>query len=385
MLSVKLYSSLKNFFSKNDNVYVTKPFLPPLIKLYPYLRRIWKTGIITNSGPIHEELESELCKYLKVENISLCSNGTLALLTAIKSLNLKGEVITTPFSFIATSNALIWNQLTPVFADVEPNSPNIDPLKVEKLINKNTSAILAVHCYGIPCDVKALSQIAKKHNLKLIYDAAHAFGVEINGESILNFGDLSILSFHATKVFNTFEGGAIISHKMKDKEYIDQLKNFGFVDQINIQTIGINAKMSELNSAVGLVQLKYIKKSIHKRKLISNLYYRKLEEIKSIKLPTLKSNINYNFAYFPIEIIPNKEASRDELYEFLKSKNIFARRYFYPLISETKAYENICSEEKKDLINSHKLANQILCLPIFPDLKLSKVMYICDLIKIKLS
>ena len=184
------------------------------------------------------------------------------------------------------------------------------------------------------------------------------------------------------KVFNTFEGGAIISHKMKDKEYIDQLKNFGFVDQINIPTIGINAKMSELNSAVGLVQLKYIKKLIYKRKLISNLYYRKLEEIKSIKLPTLKSNINYNFAYFPIEIIPNKKGSRDELYEFLKSKNIFARRYFYPLISETKAYENICSEVKKDLINSNKLAEQILCLPIFPDLKLSKVAYICDLIKI---
>ena len=201
MLTDKLYYSLKNFFSKNDQVYVTKPFLPPLIKLYPYFRRIWETGVITNSGPIHEELESELCKYLKIKNISLCSNGTLALLTAIKSLNLKGEVITTPFSFVATSNALIWNQLTPVFADVEPNSPNIDPLKVEKLINKNTSAILAVHCYGTLCDVKALSKIAKKHNLKLIYDAAHAFGVEINGESVLNFGDLSILSFHATKSF----------------------------------------------------------------------------------------------------------------------------------------------------------------------------------------
>ena len=385
MIRNKIKKSLKKIISKRSKILVTKPFLPPIYKVLPYFFKIWSKGLLTNNGPLHNELEFKLANYLKVKNISLCSNGTLALLTAIKSLKIEGDVITTPYSFIATSNALIWNKLNPIFVDIEENSPNIDPLKIEASITKNTSAILAVHCYGIPCTVEKLELIAKKHKLKLIYDAAHAFGVELNNKSILNYGDLSILSFHATKVFNTFEGGAIISNDKKRIELINQLKNFGFESQVQINEIGINAKMSEINSAIGLAQIEYIDKVINKRKNLTELYHKNLNKFSGLKFFDIENIVQYNYSYLPVQVLESNKCSRDDLFEFLKNKNVFSRRYFYPLITNTIAYKEFKSSTKNSLLNAEKLAARILCLPLYPSLKKREVNRICKLIASKLN
>ena len=365
---------------KTKNIYVTQPFLPPLEELTPYLEKIWATKVLTNGGPFHQELEAELCKYLGVQHISLFNNGTIGLITALQALKISGEVITTPYSFVATANSLLWNNINPVFVDINPTSLNLDPQKIEAAITEKTTAILPVHCYGTPCDVDAIEKIATKHNLKVIYDAAHAFGVKCHCGSVLNHGDLSILSFHATKVFNTFEGGAIVCKDKSMKDHIDNLKNFGFVNETTVIESGINGKMSELNAAIGLIQLKHIDSAIEKRKAINDLYNKMLSKIDGIKIPNGNYSNASNYSYYPIFIENSYPCSRDELYEKLKLHNIYGRRYFYPLISEFEMYKKFTSSTSENLPNAKMTAEKILCLPIYPDLEKSTVDKIIDLI-----
>lgn len=360
--------------------YVTSPLLPPLEELIPDLEQIWKNKNLTNNGEYHQRLEQALCDYLGVGHISLFNNGTIGLITAIKSLDLSGEVITTPYSFVATSHSLTWSNLTPVFVDIDPVTFNIDPSKIEAAITKNTTAILAVHCYGIPCDIETIEKIAKDYNLKVIYDAAHAFGVSDKGGSILRHGDASVLSFHATKTFNTFEGGAVITPSHKDKTYIDQLKNFGFIDETTVDCQGINGKMSEFNAAFGLLQLRYIDQAIENRKKIDQNYKKFLNKIPGIKTIDLSQEFESNYSYFPILVEETFPTSRDKLYEFLKSSNIFSRRYFYPLISEFPIYASLPSATRDNLAKAYEISQKILCLPIYPDLEDETVETICDLI-----
>lgn len=321
-------------------VFVTEPSLPPLEEFVTYLERIWESKRLTNAGQFNIQLEHELKEYLGVPYVSLMSNGTIALLTALQALDISGEVITTPYSFIATANSLLWNRLTPVFVDIDPKTFNIDPAKIESAITDKTSAILPVHCYGNPCDTDAIDQIAENYGLKIIYDAAHGFGVKDKVGSILNHGDLSILSFHATKVFNTFEGGAIISHTKKDKEKIDYLKNFGFKNETTVIDVGINGKMSEVNSAFGLVQLKHIDDQLRKRKIAFEKYQSELSGVKGITVFNPKGLV-HNHSYCPILVESDFHESRDALYERLKSEGIYGRRYFYPLISEFEMYRKM--------------------------------------------
>ena len=351
------------------NIFVTKPFLPKLEEFVPYLERIWDNQWLTNNGPFHQKFESELCKYLGVKHISVFCNGTIALLVAIKALELKGEIITTPYSFVATSHAIKWNNIDPVFVDIDSKDCNINPDLIEKAISKTTTAILPVHVYGNPCKIGKISNIAKKYNLKVIFDSAHAFGVKQNGESILNFGDLSILSFHATKVFNTFEGGAIISNSSEMKQKIDDLKNFAFHGEDKIAGLGINGKMNEIQAAMGLLQLKHFENIVKKRKTIVNLYREKISQIDGIRFLNDFENIQHNYAYFPIFIDEMQFGkSRDELYDELKKHNIFVRRYFYPLISQIDDYKTIPSSSKENLPQAEKMSQEVICLPIYPDL-----------------
>lgn len=349
-------------------VYVTRPVLPPLEELIPYLEQIWDSRVLTNGGQFHKQLEQALCDYLGVRHICLFANATIALVTALKALRIEGEVITTPYSFVATSHALLWNELQPVFADVDPTSLNLDPARIEAAITPKTSAILPVHCYGYPCDVAAIQKIADDYNLKVIYDAAHAFGVKDQHGSILNYGDLSILSFHATKVFNTFEGGAIICPDEKTKLRIDNLKNFGFVDETTVVATGINGKMSEFNAALGLLQLKYVDAAIAKRRSIDALYRQLLAGVKGLRPVRDTVDPESNFAYFPVLIGPDFAISRDALYDVLKKAGFHARRYFYPLISDFSMYRGLPSANKANLPVARVAADQILCLPIYPDL-----------------
>jgi dTDP-4-amino-4,6-dideoxygalactose transaminase len=349
-------------------IYVTQPSLPPLSEFNSHLEKIWESKWLTNNGEHHQSLERELARYLGVKHISIFSNGTIALITALKALGISGEVITTPFSFVATSHSLLWNNLIPVFADIDMLTCNIDPVSIEKAINEKTKAIMPVHCYGNPCDLDSIQKIAEKYNLKIIYDAAHAFGVKINNESILNFGDLSILSFHATKVFNTLEGGAVVCHTEDMKKKIDKLKNFGFLDEITIEECGINGKMNEIQAAFGLLNLKYLDENIKERKKIDNFYREGLGVIKGIKLFNLKNETSYNYSYFPILVDDLYPETRDELYFRLKEADIFSRRYFFPLISSMPMYKNFLSASVENLPNSNFIANKILCLPIYPGL-----------------
>ena len=357
-----------------NSIFVTRPFLPPLEEFLPYLEKIWDTHILTNGGPFHQELEQKLCEYLGVKYISLFSNGTLALVTAIQALNITGEVITTPFSFVATTHSIWWNNIKPVFSDIDPVTLNLDPDKIEAAITPETTAILPVHVYGNPCDVIKLKEIADRNGLKLIYDAAHSFGSKLNGISLAAFGDLTILSFHATKVFNTFEGGAIISHNEATKQYIDQLKNFGFTGETTVVTPGINAKMNEFQAAMGILQLKYIDEVILIRKQIVEQYregLRKIEGLTSLDdIPDVKSC----YSYFPILINEKKyRKTRDELYEELKRHNIFGRRYFYPLISHFPPYRDLASANKRNLPVAERVTNEVLCLPIYNSLTDSNI------------
>ncbi|HEY4074793.1 MAG TPA: DegT/DnrJ/EryC1/StrS family aminotransferase [Herbaspirillum sp.] len=362
---------------------ITKPVLPPLEEFIPYLKKIWESGQLTNKGPFHEQFEKELSEFLGVGFISLFTNGTLALISAFQALRITGEVITTPYSFVATSHSLLWNGIKPVFVDIDRHSLNIDPLKIEAAITPQTTAILAVHCYGHPCDVNAIQEIADRYNLKVIYDAAHAFGVEEDSGSILNHGDLSILSFHATKVFNTFEGGAIVSPDKKTKQRIDYLKNFGFANEISVVAPGINGKMNEFSAALGLLQLKYVDESIASRKKIDTLYREGLKGIPGIRLTPMNQEKVYNYSYFPIFINQDYPISRDALYSEFKEIGINVRRYFYPLISEFSMYKMLHSASRDNLQVALEAADQVLCLPIFPDLDQETISKVIDLIRDK--
>ncbi|PIY97316.1 MAG: aminotransferase [Candidatus Kerfeldbacteria bacterium CG_4_10_14_0_8_um_filter_42_10] len=359
-------------------IYVTRPAMPPLEEFTEYLKKIWENRTITNNGPFHQQFEKELAEYLGVKYISLFANGTLALMTALQTLRITGEVITTPFSFVATTHALWWNNIKPVFADIEPDYFGLDPEKVESAITAQTTAILPVHIYGYPCQVDRLQEIADTHNLKLIYDAAHAFGVKIKENSILNYGDLSVLSFHATKAFNTIEGGAIVCHDKKIKNRIDFLKNFGFVDETIIIEPGINAKMNEVQAAYGLLQLKYIDEYITKRKAVAEIYREKLYGIKGIHYLNDLDGVHHNYPYFPILIDAREYGkTRDYVYEELKKHNIFSRRYFYPLISQLPMYKKLLSAATKNLPIAERVAKEVLCLPLYHDLSKKEVTEIC--------
>lgn len=367
-------------------IYVTSPLLPPLEEFVPYLEQIWQNKQLTNAGPFHQQLEKDLADYLGVEHLCLFSNGTLALLTAFQALRITGEVITTPYSFVATSHSLLWNGLTPVFADIDPKTYNLDPDKIEALITPQTSAILPVHCYGIPCDTDKIQRIADTYGLRVIYDAAHAFGVKNKGTSILNCGDLSVLSFHATKVFNTFEGGAIICPDAKTKQRIDYLKNFGFADETIVMAPGINAKMNEVQASFGLLQLNYIDKALDDRAAIYRYYVELLQE----KLPEIEylqapESVEWNYAYFPVLIRPGLAATRDQVYQKLREENIFTRRYFYPLISSFAMYRHLPSAQVEGLQVADAISKAVLCLPIYPGLTRAEQKSIIDIIAGELS
>ncbi|MFH0736064.1 MAG: DegT/DnrJ/EryC1/StrS family aminotransferase [bacterium] len=366
----------------NAPIYVTQPALPPLEEFVEYLSKIWDNKILTNNGPFHQQFEEELAKYLGVKHISLFSNGTLALITALQALKITGEVITTPFSFVATTHSLWWNNIKPVFADIEPTTFGLDPVKVEAAITPQTTAIMPVHVYGYPCNVEKLKELADTYGLKIIYDAAHAFGVKINKNSILNYGDLSILSFHATKVFNTIEGGAIVCNDEKTKKRIDYLKNFGFAGETTVIEPGINAKMNELQAAYGLLQLKYVDEYIAKRKLLTEKYRELLHKVDGISFLEDFEEITHTYTYFPIFIDEIKFGkTRDFVYEELKKYNIFGRRYFYPLISQFPAYRGLPSAAESNIPNAVKISSQVICLPIYPKLDIENIEQITNIIK----
>lgn len=362
----------------HPKIYVTQPALPPLEEFVPYLEAIWHNKVLTNNGPFHQELEKALCDYLGVRYISLFTNGTIALITALKTLRITGEVITTPYSFVCTSHSLLWNNLTPVFVDIDPHTLNLDPKRIEEAITPNTSAILPVHCYGLPADTTAIQNIADVYGLKVIYDAAHAFGVQNTSGSVLNDGDLSVLSLHATKVFNTFEGGAIVCNDEKTKQRIDYLKNFGFADEVTVMAPGINGKMSEVNAAMGLLQLKYVDQAIARRLEIASMYRECLQGVHGIRLLDIPETITWNGAYFPIFVEPSYPLNRDALYTALQSINVYTRRYFYPLISSMPMYRGLPSANPANLPHAQAAADQVLCLPIYPALNFSDVERICD-------
>jgi dTDP-4-amino-4,6-dideoxygalactose transaminase len=353
--------------------FVTQPYLPPLEEFIPYLEKIWANKVLTNCGPFHQLFEELLCQHLGVEYIALFTNGTIALVTALQSLRITGEVITTPYSFVATSHSLLWNGIRPVFVDIDPNTLNLDPAQIEAAITPHTTAIMPVHCYGNPCDVDAIQRIADTYNLKVIYDGAHAFGVQNKQGSIFRYGDLSVLSFHATKVFNTFEGGAIVCPDSKTKVRIDQLKNFGHAGEVTVVAPGINGKMSEFNAALGLLQLKYVDRAIARRKEIDAVYREPLKGVKGIRCLSGAGQKVANHAYFPIMVGQDYPISRDELYQKLKDNGIHPRRYFYPLISDFPMYRGLPSAHRDNLPVATAAAQQILCLPIYPDLDMAIV------------
>lgn len=352
---------------QRDNlITVTSPLLPNLGEFVKYLERIWKYKWLTNNGPFHQKLEEELCKYLKVNYLSLFANGTLPLITALQALHITGEVITTPYSFVATTHALWWNGLKPVFVDINPKTCNIDPDKIEEAITPRTTAILPVHVYGTPCDTKRIQDIADKYGLKVIYDAAHAFGVEVNGKSILNFGDVSTLSFHATKVYNTVEGGAMIVHNKEIKQFVDYLKNFGFSGETEIVAPGINAKLDEIRAAYGLLNLKLVDKAIESRRQVATWYREALMHVNGISFLNDLPNVRHNYAYFPIFVDANVYGlTRDELYEKMKSRNILGRRYFYPLISNLSIYNSLETADIQHLPIANQIAESVICLPMY--------------------
>ena len=367
---------------KKKTIFVTKPSLPPLKDLIPYLEKIWENKILSNNGPFHRQLEDALCNYLGVPYISLVSNGTIGLIIALKALDIKGEVITTPYSYVATAHSLKWSKIKPIFVDIDPSTLNLDPEKIESAITPNTTAIMPVHVYGNPCDVDAIETIAKKNNLKVIYDAAHAFGVKCHCGSILNHGNLSVLSFHATKVFNTLEGGAIISQDKKTKDHIDQIKNFGFTGETTVEQIGINGKMSEFNAALGLLQLKQIDIDIEKRQKIDQVYQEDLKDIVGIKCLNFTNMEKGNYSYFPIFVEDDYPLTRDQLYDKLRENEINGRRYFYPLITDFPMYEDMNTKKETVLISSKSISKKVICLPIYPELSLNSVKKIVDVIKL---
>jgi dTDP-4-amino-4,6-dideoxygalactose transaminase len=363
-------------------IFVTQPVLPNLEEFIPMLEKIWESKWLTNNGNYHQELEKKMANYLGIPYISLVSNGTLALIIALQCLRITGEVITTPYSFVATTHALYWKNIKPIFCDIEPDYLTLDSDKIEAMITPKTTAILPVHIYGNPCNTEKIERIADKYDLKVIYDAAHAFGVKQNGETILNYGDLSILSFHATKVFNTIEGGAIISHDAKTKKRVDNLKNFGIVGENTIVTSGINGKMNEIQSAYGLLQLNSIDESIQKRKKIAQLYSQQLAGIKGISVLKDIDGVEHNYAFYPIFVNKDKFGhSRDELFDELKKHNINGRKYYYPLISQLSTYKGLDSSKSGNLPIAEKVTRQVICLPIHPQLMKDDIAKIINIIK----
>jgi dTDP-4-amino-4,6-dideoxygalactose transaminase len=356
--------------SQEKPIYVTQPSLPPLEEFMPYLEQIWDNKILTNGGPYHQQLEQALCEYLGVEHLALFSNGTIALITALQALRITGEVITTPYSFVATSHSLLWNGIKPVFVDIDPATFNLDPARIEAAITPQTTAIMPVHCYGQPCDVEAIQRIADIYNLRVIYDAAHAFGVRTAQGSVLTHGDLSVLSFHATKVFNTFEGGAIVCPDAKTKQRIDHLKNFGFVNETTVVAPGINGKMSEINAAFGMLQLRHVDGAIARRREIDAQYRKGLAGVRGLRfgLNMAEQVSAPNYSYFPILVDPEYGLSRDALYDALKAEGIYARRYFYPLITDFPMYRGLPSAQRDNLPAATQAAARVLCLPIYPAL-----------------
>lgn len=362
-----LYLKKLQYYNRMDKniITVTSPLLPDLDEFHELLKEIWDSKWITNNGSFHKKLEAALCEYLRVPYVSLFTNGTLPLLTALQALRITGEVITTPYSFVATTHALWWNGIKPVFVDIDPQTGNLDPNKIEAAITPKTTAILPVHVYGKPCDVDAIQAIADKYGLKVIYDAAHAFGVEVNGESILNAGDMSTLSFHATKVFNTIEGGAMIMHDAKTKQRIDYLKNFGFAGETEVVGPGINSKMDEVRSAYGLLNLKQVDAAIAARKKVATAYRDGLRSVAGITFWDDMPGVKHNYSYFPIFVDAEKYGmTRDELYFKMKDQGVWGRRYFYPLISEFSTYRGLESATSENLPQATKMAESVICLPM---------------------
>ena len=362
---------------------VTSPLLPDLKEFEKYLEDIWNRKWLTNNGHYHQELEKALSEYLGVPYLSLFTNGTLPLITALQALDIReGEAITTPYSFVATTHSIWWNNLKPVFVDVEEETGNIDPDKIEAAITPNTKAIIPVHVYGTPCNTKRIQEIADKYELKVIYDAAHAFGVTVNGKSILEAGDMSTLSFHATKVYNTVEGGALICHDEETKKRIDYLKNFGFSDEVTVIAPGINCKMDEIRSAYGLLNLKQVDSAIERRKHVAEVYKTVLKDVSGIRLLNDIEDVSHNYSYFPVFITESEYGmSRDALYAKLKENNILGRRYFYPLISNFPVYKDLESSCPENLPIATKLAEQVLCLPMHADLTDEDINRVIDVIK----
>ncbi len=366
---------------ENKLITVTSPLLPDLDEFNIYLKDIWSDKWITNNGKYHKELEQALCEYLKVPYISLFTNGTLPLMCALQALRITGEVITTPYSFVATTHSLWWNGIKPVFVDIDPATCNIDPHKIEAAITPKTTAIMPVHCYGKPCDMEGIQEVADKYGLKVIYDAAHAFGLEVNGKSVLTAGDMSTLSFHATKVFNTIEGGALICHDEKTKERIDYLKNFGFAGETTVIAPGINGKMDEMRSAYGLLNLKQVDAAIEARRQVAIKYREVLRNVEGITFFDDMPGVRHNYSYFPIFIDAEKYGiTRNELYFKMKEQNVLGRRYFYPLISEFTTYRGLESSAKENLPIAHKIADSVICLPMHHELREGEVRRILDII-----
>lgn len=383
---------------ENKQITVTSPLLPNLDEFHEMLKQIWDSKWITNNGQFHQQLEKALAEYLKVPFISLFTNGTLPLLTALQALRITGEVITTPYSFVATTHSIWWNGCKPVFVDIDPKTGNLDPNKIEAAITPRTTAIMPVHCYGKPCDVRAIKEIADKYGLKVIYDAAHAFAleipkketdykvafdeatnalapsqatkhVEVETESILNWGDISTLSFHATKVYNTIEGGAMIMHDAETKMKIDYLKNFGFANETTVVGPGINSKVDEMRAAYGLLNLKQVDQAIANRRMVAIAYREALRGIPGLTFFEDMPGVKHNYAYFPVFIDAEKYgATRDELYFKMKEANVLGRRYFYPLISEFSTYRGLESARPENLPNAHKMADSVICLPMHHEL-----------------
>lgn len=363
------------------SITVTSPLLPNLEEFNEYLQMIWDSKWITNNGSFHKKLEAALCDYLKVPYISLFTNGTLPLLTALQALRITGEVITTPYSFVATTHSIWWNGCRPVFVDIDPTTGNIDPDRIEAAITPKTTAIMPVHVYGKPCDTKRIQEIADKYGLKVIYDAAHAFGVEVNGESILNSGDLSTLSFHATKVFNTVEGGAMVMHDVETKKRIDYLKNFGFAGETEVVGPGINSKMDEVRSAYGLLNLKQVDTAIEARHQVAIRYREALQDVDGISFFEDMPGVRHNYSYFPVFVDADRYVmTRDELYCKMKENGVLGRRYFYPLISSFSTYRGLPSATIENLPNAHKMADSVICLPMHHQLSENDIQFILDII-----
>lgn len=362
-------------------VFVTEPYLPPLEEFLPFLEKMWASKTLTNAGPFHQQLEAALCEHLEVDHISLFANGTLALIAALRAADVSGDVITTPYSFAATAHALVWTGCNPVFVDIDPHTFNLDPAKIESAITPATTAILPVHCYGNPCDVDAIQKIADAHGLQIVYDAAHAFGVRDSEGGILRHGDFSALSFHATKVFNTFEGGAVVSPNADAKLFIDRWKNFGIADEETVVTTGINGKLSEFNSALGLLQLDYIDGAIAERSRIAAAYRERLDGVRGVRCLDFADSVVQNYSYFPISVGPEYAIDRDGLFSELGNIGVNARRYFYPLLSSFSMYRELPSAAHENLLQAAAAAKQVLCLPIYPGLEASTIDQISELIR----